>query len=187
MAARGTTVERMAAMGVDALSPQQGLSALGVALQEGTSQVAVAPIDWPRLVNQLGRGPVPPLLQDIVAQVRATGDGTAAASAQAAVDYAGLAADERHMRLVALVRRELATVLALPDAGRSIVDDQPFSTLGLDSLTSVELRNRLQRTLGRPLAATVAFEWPCASQLAHHLSSLFGDAAHDDTREEVTL
>ena len=43
----------------------------------------------------------------------------------------------------------------------AIVDDQPFSSLGLDSLTSVELRNRLQtRRSGRPVAATAAFEWP---------------------------
>jgi acyl carrier protein len=131
---------------------------------------------------------VPPLFEEAIAAARAAGGATAAASAGAqVVDYGALTAAERQSQLVTLVRHELATVLALPDGGRSIVNDQPFGSLGLDSLTSVELRNRLQRALGRPVAATAAFEWPSVAELAAHLDSMFGDAAHDDTREEVTL
>ena len=79
---------------------------------------------------------------------------------------------------------------ALPDGGGSIVDDQPFSSFGLDSLTSVELRNRLQAAVGRPVPATAAFEWPTTIALATELASYFPDAApaHDAvSREELTL
>jgi acyl carrier protein len=84
----------------------------------------------------------------------------------------------------------MCSLLALPEGAAAIADDQAFGSLGLDSLTSVELRNRLQAALDWPVAATAAFEWPTVASLAAHLSGLFGDAApaeDDASREEVTL
>jgi acyl carrier protein len=188
MAARGSTVERAASAGLKSLAPQEGLQALSLVLRDGFDHVAVAPIDWNQLQQQFGNASMPPLFEDVVAAARAAGGAAGAAPTRTqVVDYSALAAPERQAQLIDLVRHELATVLALPDGGRSIVNDQPFGSLGLDSLTSVELRNRLQRALGRPVAATAAFEWPSVAELAAHLGSMFGDAAHDDTREEVTL
>ncbi|WP_382324607.1 acyl carrier protein [Hydrogenophaga sp. UC242_53] len=110
----------------------------------------------------------------------------------ARVDYASLPAKERREQLVTLVRRELATVLGLAGSPQSIPVDQTFTALGLDSLTSVELRNRLQQALGRSVAATAAFEWPSVGEMATHLNSLYGDddtsdASDADSREELTL
>ncbi len=190
MAARGNTVERAASAGLMSLAPQEGLQALSLVLRDGFEQVAVAPIDWHQLARQLGshtgaasasridRGcacghvalPAPPLP---ACKPRSTTPGWRWTSATCA--------------LVTLVRHELATVLALPDGGRSIVDDQPFSSLGLDSLTSVELRNRLQRTLGPPAGSHGRLRMAERGRAGPHLDSMFGDAAHDDTREEVTL
>ncbi len=89
------------------------------------------------------------------------------------------------------MRRELATVLGLAGSPQSIPVDQGFPTLGLDSLTSVELRNRLQQALGRTVAATAAFEWPTVQAMAGHLSGLYGAAegasTPDTDREEMTL
>jgi len=189
MAARGTAVERASAMGLSALTPAQGLHALGLVLREGFAHVAVTPVEWPQLLRQLGAGSPPPIWQDLVTQARAatTGAHPTGTTAQA-VDYAALPAAERLAQLVALVRRELGTVLALPDGGRSLADDQPFGTVGLDSLTAVELRNRLQAVVGRPLAALAAFEFPTVVALAAQLASYFGDAEDTDhNREEVTL
>ena len=109
------------------------------------------------------------------------------------VDYAQLEPQERKAQLVTLVRRELATVLGLSGSPQSIPVDQSFTTLGLDSLTSVELRNRLQQSLGRSVSATAAFEWPSVQEMAMHLNSLYGDdeasasGSEDASREELTL
>jgi acyl carrier protein len=196
MAARGSTVARAGAQGLESLSPQEGIQALSLILREAIDPVSVAPIDWQVLTRQLGSAPVPALLQDLVAQARSragSGASGAAAARSRSVDFAALEPHERQAQIVNMLRRELATVLALGEAGAAhIADDDPFTSLGLDSLTAVELRNRLQLMLGRPVPATAAFEWPTVASLAGQLSSLFGDTASepatdDETREEVTL
>jgi acyl carrier protein len=72
--------------------------------------------------------------------------------------------------------------------------DSTFTNLGLDSLTAVELRNRLQQVLGRGIPATAAFEWPTISLLAGGLGSLYAQADpepamddEDSEREEMVL
>ncbi len=194
MAARGNAATRAAAQGFDALSPAQGMHVLGLLLRDGISSAAIAPVDWPRVARQFGDLQPPVLLQDLLTQTSTASAGNAArlgAPLAAAIDYAALPASDRPAQLAALVRRELALVLALPDGSGAIVDDEAFSSLGLDSLTAVELRNRLQLALRRPVPATAAFEWPTVAQLSVHLDGLFvaesAQGNSDPSREEVTL
>jgi acyl transferase domain-containing protein/acyl carrier protein len=191
MAVRGDTAARAGAQGLAALSPTEGMQALDVLLREGASRASVAPIDWALLAKQMA-GATPPLLSPLLAAAAQAQGGGAKASA-ARVDYASLPPAERAPQLLALVRRELATVLGLAGSPQSIPLDQSFPTLGLDSLTAVELRNRLQQALGRTVSATAAFEHPTVQAMAAHLDGLYGPApgaapsAQDTDREEMTL
>lgn len=72
----------------------------------------------------------------------------------------------------ALLRRLLAAALRLPPA--EISDDEPFLSLGLDSLAAVDLVRQLERELGLALPATLFFEYRTVRELAAHL----GTAAH---------
>lgn len=188
MAARGTTVGRAGAQGLQALSPTEGMQVLDVLLRDGSVQAAAAPIDWGTLAGQMGEA-VPPLLADVVAAERGRGTKAAGPVAEARVDYAALAPAERATALVALVQREVAKVLGLAGSADSIPTDQAFTQIGMDSLTSVELRNRLQSLLGRGISATAVFEWPTVAQMASHLDSLYGApaAAPEGEREKLTL
>lgn len=197
MATRSNTVSRAGAQGLASLGPADGIAALDFVLRNNPTQVAVAPIDWPVLAAQLGRASVPPLLRDLVANARSESDrgrNTLTAREQR-IDFAALDAVQRLPQLTALVRRELATVLGLSSSPDSIATDQPFPSLGIDSLTAVELRNRLQGALGRSVPPTAAFEWPTVAEMAHQLDALFGGAGGrtgdgepgDDDREEMTL
>ncbi|MFD4233444.1 amino acid adenylation domain-containing protein [Streptomyces sp. NPDC058542] len=69
----------------------------------------------------------------------------------------------------ALLRRLLASALRLPAAG--VPDDEPFLALGLDSLAAVDLVRQLERELGRPLPATLFFEYRTVAELATHLDT----------------
>lgn len=193
MATRGNTMSRAGAQGLAPLSPTEGMQALGVLLRDGVTQVSVAPIDWAVLGKQFGAVPAPLLLRDLVAEAKTQsgGERAAANARESRIDFSRLDPEARLVQLTMLVRRELATVLALSGSADSIAADQQFTSLGLDSLTAVELRNRLQLMLGRPVPATAAFEWPTVATMAQGLSGLFGgsEAAQGDSevREEMTL
>jgi polyketide synthase 12 len=93
----------------------------------------------------------------------------------------GLADDEQHAVLLDLVRSHIATVLG----GRSpeVIDsDWAFQELGFDSLTAVELRNRLKADTGLALPTTVIFDYPNSAALAGYLhGELVGAAADSAT------
>lgn len=198
MATRSNTVSRAGAQGLASLSPAEGMAALDFVLRENPAQVAVAPIDWPLLAAQLSSAPVAPLLSDLVAAARTLaerGRSTQIARPQR-VEFAALDASQRLPQLTALVRRELATVLGLSGSPESIAADQPFPMLGLDSLTALELRNRLQSAVGRSVPPTAAFEWPTVAEMARQLDAMFGGTlghvgdgqpGDEDNREELTL
>ncbi len=199
MAARGHIAARAGAQGLAPLSPTEGMQALGVLLRDGVTQVAVAPMDWSLIDKQFDGASAPPLLRDLLAEAKSLA-GTAREAAGIRpnrVDFSRLEPSVRKAKLVETVRRELATVLGLGGAADSIALEQPFPTLGLDSLTSVELRNRLQQALGRSVSPTAAFEWPTVADMASHLDALFGDppagpgepghAPEEEDREELTL
>jgi hypothetical protein len=83
-----------------------------------------------------------------------------------------LAALPLHARMEALrshVRAQLTAVLSLEDS-MSIAPDLGFFEMGMSSLTALELRARLQTSLGRPLPASVALDHPTLSALTAWLA-----------------
>ncbi|WP_406501861.1 SDR family NAD(P)-dependent oxidoreductase [Streptomyces sp. NBC_01590] len=86
---------------------------------------------------------------------------------------AGLNPRERDELLLDLVRAEAAAVLGY-DNSRQIVEDRLFTELGFDSLTSLELRNRLNTVAGLHLPATVLFDHPTPHALATRIHTVLG-------------
>ncbi|MFF9123939.1 SDR family NAD(P)-dependent oxidoreductase [Streptomyces sp. NPDC014889] len=113
---------------------------------------------------------VPAILRGLVR----TG-GRRARAATAAVARAGLAErlavlpeEQRRPFVVDLVRAEAAAVLGHGSAD-AVDARREFRGLGFDSLTAIELRNRLGRATGLTLPATLVFDYPTPDQLADHL------------------
>ena len=125
-----------------------------------------------------------PLLSGLVTAPRARLPQAAAAAAasDAAREFAerisGLEGEERRSALLDLVRGHTALVLGHAEAG-SIEPGRGFLELGLDSLSAVELRNRLGAVVGRRLPATLVFDYPSPAALAGYLGELLpsGDGA----------
>ncbi|WP_371503492.1 type I polyketide synthase [Kitasatospora sp. NBC_00374] len=81
---------------------------------------------------------------------------------------AALPEPERDSTVLALVRAEVAAVLGYP--GPEEVDPaQAFRDLGLDSLTAVNMRNRLSEVTGLVLPASVVYDQPTPAALAAHI------------------
>jgi myxalamid-type polyketide synthase MxaE and MxaD len=87
------------------------------------------------------------------------------------------AAESVHVRrklLETAIRETAAQILRIPP--QRLDSRRALGTLGLDSLMAVELRNRLEGLLARPLSATLAWNYPTIEALAAYLS---GDTAAD--------
>ncbi|MFD0691930.1 type I polyketide synthase [Actinomadura fibrosa] len=166
----GTDLARMARSGTRPLTAAQGLALFDAALE--SDRPALVPIRLDLAAVRAG-DEVPPLLRALVpARARRTGvaatTGPDAPSAAQALDAAGL---------LDVVRRTAAAVLGHASAD-AVEPGRAFREIGLDSLTAVELRNRLAEATGLRLPATVVFDHPTPSRLAEHLrSTLSGTTA----------
>ncbi|MFI6449181.1 type I polyketide synthase [Kitasatospora sp. NPDC050543] len=164
-------VQRMARGGVQALSTADGLALLDAAGELDEAVLVPIRLDLAALRAQAASGgPVPPVLRGLVrVPLRRAATGSAGAGGSALADrLAALGEAEREALLLDLVRAEVAAVLGYPSAA-SVDTNRAFKDLGFDSLTAVELRNRLNGVTGLRLPATLVFDYPSPGVLAEQL------------------
>jgi acyl carrier protein len=154
MADSSAARRRQEANGVGAIAPVQGLELLAQMLGGGfPAQVGVFPVDWSRFLQQF-HGSVPTFFESLSG---ASAERPVAARVESAGD------------LAAFVRGQLAAVLGESDPAR-IPARRGFFEMGMDSLMTVELVNRLQAALGMRLPANLAIDYPHLDALTGYLS-----------------
>ncbi|MEV0281373.1 type I polyketide synthase, partial [Streptomyces sp. NPDC050610] len=164
-------LRRMARGGTAALSTDEGLALLDAALASDEPLLVPVKLDLARLRAAARTAPVPPLLSGLVPSgVRRRAAGTDDAEAGSLRRrLAALGAEERRAAVLDLVRARVADVLG--HRGAEAVDpERAFKDLGFDSLTSVELRNRLGAATGLRLPATLVFDRPSPAEVAAYLT-----------------
>ncbi|MFC8042058.1 type I polyketide synthase [Nocardia sp. NPDC057353] len=166
--------ERLGDRGMALLAPESAIRALEYALGAGDTTVTVAEMNWSRFYPVYAFARPRPFLRDLpaVAALLSADDEPSAATATARSGLVErlttLPEADRAPLLLDLVRNQVAAVLGHPDH-REIGEARSFRELGLDSLTAVELRNRLNTETGLGLPATLVFDYPTARDIADHL------------------
>ncbi|CAM5538017.1 Polyketide synthase OS=Streptomyces gougerotii OX=53448 GN=GCM10010227_32020 PE=4 SV=1 [Streptomyces diastaticus subsp. diastaticus] len=171
-------IARMSRAGMPPIDPEQGLALFDTVIGAADPAPALLPVRLD-LAALRSLGEVPPLFRSLIrAQARRASDGGAAAAAGLTRRLAGLTRAEGEEVLLDLVRGQIATVLG----HTGLADVEPtraFQDLGFDSLTSVELRNRLGALTGVRLPATLLFDHPTPSELVAHLYTRVAPAPAD--------
>ncbi|WP_062432670.1 type I polyketide synthase [Herbidospora daliensis] len=172
-------VARMARSGVAPLTVDAGLDLFDAALGSAEPRVVAASWDVGGLTARAERGDLPPLLSGLVRAPRrqaASGVASAAPAGDLSGRLAAVPETEARRLLTDLVRAHVAAVLAHGSAA-GIDVDRAFSELGFDSLTAVELRNRLNAETGLRLPATLVFDHPTVTALTGYLFRHLAPAA----------
>ncbi|HET6479652.1 MAG TPA: SDR family NAD(P)-dependent oxidoreductase, partial [Actinoplanes sp.] len=173
-------LDRLTRTGLTPLGAERGLALLDLA---GTlPEPVLAPVPVDTAVLRRYADAVPPMLRGLV---RAPGRRRAAA-AGAGENLTRLRPEERLDALRELVRGHAATVLG-HDGAAAVDPGRAFSDLGFDSLTSVELRNRLAAATGLRLPATLVFDHPTPARLTDFLAGELFGAARDETPAESVV
>ncbi|OBK15336.1 type I polyketide synthase [Mycobacterium asiaticum] len=160
---------RFARDGIVAMSSDEALELLDTALIVDEPFLLPAHIDLVALRAKFDAGTLPPMFVDLINAParRQVDDSLAAAKSKSALlqRLEGLPEDEQHAILLDLVRSHIATVLG-NTSPEAIDPDRAFQELGFDSLTAVEMRNRLKAATGLPLSPTLIFDYPNSAALA---------------------
>ncbi|MEV4057770.1 type I polyketide synthase [Amycolatopsis sp. NPDC049688] len=163
---------RASRSGVLAITATEGMDLFDAAV--GSGQALLVPLKLDLKSTRAARAEVPPLLRGLVRAGRQQARAAATSTGGLLQDLAGRTPAEQEALLLDLVRGQVALVLG-HTGPESVLENTVFSDAGFDSLTAVELRNRLRETTGLKLPATLVFDYPTPVALARHLRDELGD------------
>jgi len=186
-AAQANRGERLAERGLGSINPQEGLAALERLMYGDLAQAAVMRFDPSQWVKTYPAQIT--LLADLLSE---TSDSAEPVEAGVSDLRAELQAAEpgraRRTLLETHIREQVAQVLGM--AVNRIDVQKPLRNMGIDSLMTLELRNRLESKLKLTLPATLIFNYPTVAALATHLGEKMGiplDAAKAEVQAEAPI
>jgi malonyl CoA-acyl carrier protein transacylase len=171
MATGDSQADWLSRRGLKGLSSSVGLSALASLLSSDRIQTTVAGVNWTIFKSLYESGGARPLLQQL-------GEPARSARIEAEKkepdpiwqDLEALPPEERQGRLVTYLQAEVGKVLGITETSKLPEPQQGFFDMGMDSLMALELKNRLEVSLAKPLPATLVIEAPTLRELAKYLT-----------------
>ena len=177
MTAHLTTTDqtRLTTTGLTPITTDTGLALFDTALTNAHPTLIPAPLDTATLAHAARTNTLAPLLSALTTTRRTA---TTATTHSLSAQLASQTPDQQLRTLTELVITATAAVLAHPDP-TTIHPDRPFTDLGIDSLSALELRNTLTRHTGLTLPATLIFDHPTPTAITDHLRTQLTDTNTD--------
>ncbi|MFF5173643.1 SDR family NAD(P)-dependent oxidoreductase [Micromonospora sp. NPDC000089] len=166
--------DRLARQGIVPLTTDRALALLDASRRGRRPLLLPVHLDLAALRTRTGRDHLPAPLHGLAGgPTRRT---VAATTGSLADRLAGASAEDRARLVAELVAGQVADVLGYASPA-AVAPERSFIELGVDSLTAVDLRNRLTTRTGLALPATLVFDHPTPAALTGHLLSRLGPAA----------
>jgi hypothetical protein len=162
-------IARLARAGFAALSTVEGLELFDAGLRSGRAALAPIKVD----LRAMAEGTPPPMFRGLVRPARRAVRAATPDVSTLRDRLTALSPTELRRTLVELVCADASVVLGHTD-GESVAPERPFKEVGFDSLTAVELRNRLNAATGLRLPSTVLFDHPNPASLAERMVAELG-------------
>jgi NAD(P)-dependent dehydrogenase (short-subunit alcohol dehydrogenase family)/acyl carrier protein len=167
--------DRLGAMGLNAITPAEGLEALERILASGAVQGSVMRFSADAWRQNLSGAARSSFLSNFVRADRGVADDRPAAAEPALLDQ--LTAAEPHERRAIVERFVTARAARVLRLGADQIDlEKPLRAMGLDSLLAVEFRNRLEADTGLSIPTTLIWNYPTVAKLAPQVAERLGIA-----------
>jgi len=153
-------------LGVSLITVEQGLAAMQAVLAADRGRTGVLSLDarqWFQSFPAVAGSSLFAKLQDVLQQGGTFKSGERRGGGKVRAQLDALDAAERPGHLAAAIADEIRGVLR---SGDPVDHNRPLETLGLDSLMGLELRNRLEASLGITLPVALVWAYPTISDLA---------------------
>ncbi len=184
LAAGAEVAGRISAEGMAPITPEEGVRALERAMRQQATQLAIVPIDWPAFLARFPHDRVPVLLAEMSRETRRRpGDERVVPGQSDLLQRLTDSGSQNRRRVLSDYLLEQARAALGLDAQATLDPRRPLNELGLDSLMAIEMRSKLGRAVGRPLPATILFDYPTIEGLVGYLASEVLDLPREGTRE----
>ena len=182
LAARMNLHDHLAKQGIKLIDPALAFQALGEILQSDSIQVGAMDIDWSTYLSKNNR---PSFFSNLAEKLGNAKSDSQSLHSSFLQELLATPTEDQSPLMQAYVTQNVAAVLGIPKS-RKMDRIQGFFDMGMDSLTSVELKNRLSADLKITFPATLAFDHPNISSLADHLLSKLMDG-HPSISTDKTI
>ncbi len=182
MAAEAGRDSQLSGRGMQLLPSGESLELMSQLIGQRARQVVVMNVNWGELVRAMG-GKVAPILRVVAAGVESGGEETSSEDRTFRESLLTMPVGERMEKLVAFFSNQLAQIMGMEVPDVDVVS--PLSTMGMDSLMAIELKNKIERRLQTSLPMSVLIHEPSVNSLADYLANNFG--GDSETAAEIAV
>ena len=169
-------------IGLQPMAESRALDALERVMASGAIERTIGRVEWSRFLSLQETKSVRPFFRNVRPVAQESERAVASARVDVGlVDLESGSPEQRLARITARVQREVCSILGI-DPTRAMDQDRGFAQMGLDSLMAIELRNRLQKAVGRTLPSPVVFNYPTVRALGAYLAARPGSQTSPASR-----